>query len=103
MAATIAAHVACTQHTSHPIANGTFTYTLNNSDTNVNALNNGETLSDSIGYTAGDGVNSSSTTLTITINGDTEFAVIEATASITEYATPNTVSGNVLTNATGGV
>jgi VCBS repeat-containing protein len=83
-------------------SDGTFTYTLNNANATVNALADGQTLTDSMGYTASDGSTSSTATLTITINGDTDptFAVVNDTASITEDATPNTVTGNVLTNDT---
>jgi VCBS repeat-containing protein len=84
-------------------ADGSFTYTLDNTNATVNALNNNSTpLTDSMGYTASDGTQSLSSTLTVTINGHTDLAVAADTASITEDATPNTVTGNVLTNDTSG-
>ncbi len=86
-------------------SDGTYTYTLNNSNTTVNALADGQTLTDSMGYTASDGTTTSTATLTVTITGDTDppFAVVNDTASITEDATPNTATGNVLTNDTNAV
>jgi VCBS repeat-containing protein len=54
-------------------ADGSYTYTLNNADPAVNALNNGQTLTDSYTYTLTDGDGSSTTAdLTITINGHTD-------------------------------
>ncbi|MBI3902097.1 MAG: hypothetical protein HY306_04025 [Nitrosomonadales bacterium] len=54
-------------------ADGSYVYTLNNADAQVNALNNGQSLSDSHSYTLTDGDGSStSATLTITINGHTD-------------------------------
>jgi VCBS repeat-containing protein len=54
-------------------ADGSYTYTLNNANPAVNALNNGQSLSDSYTYTLTDGDGSSTTaTLTITINGHTD-------------------------------
>ncbi|MBO1518032.1 VCBS domain-containing protein, partial [Psychrobacter sp. F2608] len=51
-------------------ADGTYTYTLDNNNADVNALNDGETLQDSITYTMTDADGDKSTaTLTITING----------------------------------
>jgi VCBS repeat-containing protein len=51
-------------------ADGSYTYTLNNANPAVNALNNGQSLTDSYTYTLTDGDGSSTTaTLTITING----------------------------------
>jgi len=88
--------------TFHINSNGTFTYTLDNTQAAVNALNNGDTLSDAINYTATDGVSTSSSTLTITINGHTELVAGDDAASVTEDATPNTATGNVLTNDNGG-
>jgi VCBS repeat-containing protein len=87
----------------HINADGTFTYTLNNSDPAVNALNSGQTLTDSITYTASAGSESSSATLTVTIQGITDSALSAAddTASIAEDASPNSVTGNVLTNDAG--
>ncbi|MCG2579231.1 VCBS domain-containing protein, partial [Dechloromonas sp. XY25] len=54
-------------------ADGSYTYTLNNADPAVNALNNGQSLTDSYTYTLTDGDGSTSTaTLTLTINGHTD-------------------------------
>ncbi|WP_201545463.1 VCBS domain-containing protein [Psychrobacter sp. H7-1] len=54
-------------------ADGTYTYTLDNDNSEVNALNDGETLTDTVEYTITDGDGDTTTaTLTITINGRTE-------------------------------
>lgn len=83
-------------------ADGSYTYTLDNSNPAVNALNDGQTLTDSFTYNISDGHGGTdSAALTITINGTTENTppVVEAdTNTIQEDATPNTVTGNVLTN-----
>jgi VCBS repeat-containing protein len=91
--------------TFHINANGDYIYTLNNGDAAVNALTTGQTLIDSMPYTASDGTTSSSATLTVTIQGhtDTAFNAVDDAFSITEDATPNTITGanvNVLTNDT---
>jgi VCBS repeat-containing protein len=87
-------------------ANGTFTYILNNDNPSVNALNDGQTLTDTIGYTVSDGIAPSTATLTITIQGVTDTSPLTATidtAVVIEDAIPNTALGNVLLNDTGGV
>ncbi len=53
-------------------ANGTFDYTLDNANTAVNALNNGETLTDSFTYVASDGTDTDLATLTLTIHGSSD-------------------------------
>jgi VCBS repeat-containing protein len=53
-------------------ANGSFTYTVNNADTDVNNLNDGQTLDDSMPYTVSDGVTTKTATLTVTIQGHTD-------------------------------
>jgi VCBS repeat-containing protein len=86
-------------------ANGTFTYTLDNSNTTVNALNAGQTLTDTITYTVTAGSETSTATLTITIQGATDAAPLVAVAdsgSVTEDTSPNTATGDVLANDTGG-
>ena len=87
--------------TFHIASDGAYTYTLDNTDATVNALNDGETLTDAMDYTATDGTQSSSSTLTITIHGHTDVAANPDTNDVTEDATPNTATGNVLTNDTG--
>jgi len=81
---------------------GSYTYTLDNSNAAVNALNNGQTLTDAFDYTVSDGHGgTASATLTITINGTTDNGVPVATADVNtvkEDAAPNPISGNVLTN-----
>ena len=54
-------------------ADGTYAYTLDNSDPAVNALNNGQTLTDAFTYNISDGHGgTSSATLTVTIRGTTD-------------------------------
>jgi VCBS repeat-containing protein len=83
-------------------SDGSYTYTLDNSNATVNALNDGQTLTDSMGYTASDGTTSSSATLTVTIQGHTDvtFTAVDDAANVTEDASPNTTTGNVLSNDT---
>ena len=69
-------------------ADGTYTYALNNADPHVQALDGGETLSDSFTYTANDGLaNSNSATLTITING------VDGNESLVGSAAADTIAG----------
>jgi VCBS repeat-containing protein len=102
-AANVGVDVAGAHGSFHVNADGTFTYNLNNSDSAVNALNAGKTLTDSMPYTASAGSESSSATLTVTIQGTTDSALAAAddAAAISEDASPSTVAGNVLTNDTG--
>jgi VCBS repeat-containing protein len=54
-------------------ADGSYSYTLNNSDPAVNALNDGDTLIEAFTYTVSDGNGGTdSAKLTITINGTTD-------------------------------
>ncbi|EEK10532.1 VCBS domain-containing protein, partial [Streptococcus salivarius] len=54
-------------------ADGSYTYTLDNDNSEVNALNDGETLTDTVEYTITDGDGDTTTaTLEITINGHTD-------------------------------
>jgi VCBS repeat-containing protein len=50
-------------------ANGSYSYVVNDSDAAVQALNVGQTLTDSFNYTASDGGLSDTAMLTVTING----------------------------------
>ncbi|OOR83166.1 hypothetical protein B0180_06205 [Moraxella canis] len=54
-------------------ADGSYTYTLNNTHPKVDALNDGDTLTESVPYTITDGdVDTAQATLTITILGRTD-------------------------------
>jgi VCBS repeat-containing protein len=57
--------------TFHINADGSFTYTLNNANATVDALNDTQNLTDSIGYTVGDGTSTDTAVLRITIVGHT--------------------------------
>ena len=83
-------------------ADGTYTYTLDNTNSTVNALKPGETLKDTFSYAINDGAGTDKTTawsvLTITINGQNDPPVAKNNVnSVTEdVATPAT--GNVITD-----
>jgi len=63
-------------------ADGSYTYTLDNGNSAVNALNNGQSLADSYVYTITDADGDTSTaTLTITINGVTDLPTLYSTVS----------------------
>ncbi|WP_115936483.1 beta strand repeat-containing protein, partial [Aestuariispira insulae] len=82
------------------IANGSYSYTLDNSNSLVQSLGVGESLTDSFTYTIDDGNGGTAqTTLTITINGSNDGPVAVADSnSITEDTAPNPVTGTVLDN-----
>jgi VCBS repeat-containing protein len=72
--------------------NGTYTYALTSNDAKVNALNDGQTLTDTIAYTVTDPSGATSTsTLTITINGHTDS--YSATSVITGNNSANNLTG----------
>ena len=73
---------------------GVWTYTLNNANAAVNALNVGGSLSDSFVVTTIDGTQK---TVNVTIAGANDAAVISGatTGSVTEDAVPNTVGGDL--------
>jgi VCBS repeat-containing protein len=88
-------------------SNGTYRYTLNNSHPAVNALNAGQTLTESFDYTVTDGSVGSNGRLTITINGSTDVVNTPPTAvadtnSVTEDSVANPVIGTVLSNDSDG-
>mgnify|MGYP002142527196 CR=1 FL=1 len=91
-----AASVALTHGNLVLNADGSYTYTLNNGDPAVNALNNGQTLTDSYTYTITDADGDTSTaTLTITINGTTDgtptIVPVDGNAGATGQATVNEI------------
>jgi len=77
-------------------ANGSYTYTPNAA---AQALDDGETVSDSFGYTASDGTASDTATLTVTVNGANDAPVANDDTAATNEDSAG-VSGNVLTNDT---
>jgi VCBS repeat-containing protein/CshA-type fibril repeat protein len=76
---------------------GSYSYRLDNSNSAVQALAVGQTLTDAFAYTAADGEGgSASTTLTITIDGENDAPLAHAdTASVAE---DTLLTGNVLSN-----
>jgi VCBS repeat-containing protein len=59
-------------------ADGSYTYELNDSNSDVNALQDGETLYDTFDYTASDGNKTDDAQLKITINGTNDNPVAQA-------------------------
>jgi VCBS repeat-containing protein len=80
-------------------AGGVWTYNLNNANTTVNALNNGQTLTDSFAVTTIDGT---SQTVTVTINGATDIVDVNAPTDIkfTPAVSTDNVSGSTLNQNT---
>src|SRR5262245_15863001 len=75
--------------------NGTFTYTLDNTKAALADLNTGETATDSMNYTAGNGTTNDVGTLTITITGNTDTGAVVATddtGAVTEDAATTTAT-----------
>ncbi|MDR7307103.1 type I secretion C-terminal target domain-containing protein, partial [Rhodoferax saidenbachensis] len=73
-------------------SNGAYTYVLTSDDARINALNTGQTLTDFIAYTVTDPSGATSTsTLTITINGHTDSYT--GTSLITGTAAADTLTG----------
>ena len=62
-------------------AAGNYTYTLDNADPDTNALDDGDTATDTFSYTASDGTANSSANLVITITGTNDAPVANADAN----------------------
>jgi len=78
-------------------SNGSYTYTLNNGSAAVQALDTGETLTDSFGYSATDGFNTpDSATLTVTIFGTNDAPTVAADTNWAKEESNQTAAGNVL-------
>src|SRR5206468_3626557 len=105
-AAKVGVDVSGTYGTLHVNANGTYTYTLDNSKSAVQALAEGQSVTDVFSYTNADnhgGTSTANLTITVTGTNDAPVAVADA-ASVKEdtntLAQPNPVAGNVLSNDT---
>jgi trimeric autotransporter adhesin len=80
-------------------ADGSYTYTLNNTASTVQALAQGQSVVDSFTYAATDGAASVASKLDITVTGANDAPVLKAdTAVLADLA--GSVSGNVLANDT---
>ena len=77
-------------------SNGSYTYTLNNANASVQALDVGETLTDTFTYASSDGTTSTNATLTITIFGTNDAPTVAADTNWSKEDTNTTASGNVL-------
>ena len=78
--------------------NGSFTYVVNNADSTVDALNTGQSTTDTFTYTMHDAANTTSTAvLTVTINGadDAPIAVNQGSAASPAYSAFDAVALNV--------
>ncbi len=89
-------------------ADGSYTYTVDNTRTAVQVLAVGETLSDTFSYTISDGRGgSSTTTLTVTINGSNDAPVLADTAlTLTQTEddpTPTGAVGTLVSTLVGGI
>jgi VCBS repeat-containing protein len=94
--------VAGTYGTLHLNDDGSYTYRLNNVQANVQALAEGQSVTDVFSYTDSDnhgGASSASLTITVTGTNDAPVAVADVNA-VKEDTAPNPVSGNVLSNDT---
>src|SRR5262245_8972742 len=83
-------------------ATGAYTYTLANGQANVQALAEGQQVTDVFTYTDSDnhgGLSSSTLTVTVTGTNDAPVAVADV-AAVKEDTPPNPVSGNLLANDT---
>src|SRR5204862_107753 len=81
---------------------GAYTYTLNNGNGAVQALDDGETLTDTFTYAASDGTTSTNTTLTITIFGTNDAPTVAADTNWSKEDTNTSATGNVLQDITHG-
>ncbi|MFN8121588.1 MAG: Ig-like domain-containing protein [Thermoleophilia bacterium] len=83
-------------------ADGSYSYTLDNTDPQVDRLNAGDSLIDEFTYNVSDGRGGTATAkLSITITGVTDNqapVAVDDTNSVREDTAPNPVSGNVLGN-----
>jgi VCBS repeat-containing protein len=98
----LGAPIAGTYGTLQLNADGSYSYTLDNEKSAVQALAEGQTATDVFSYTVSDGHGGgTTTTLTIAVTGTNDQPVAVAdTNTVTEDTGPNPVSGNVLSNDT---
>lgn len=76
-------------------ANGAYSYTLNEDNVAVNALDAGQTLVESFGYTVSDGLLAVNSTLTITVFGTNDAPTVGTTiARISEENLPGGIADN---------
>ena len=81
-------------------SDGTYTYTLDNTNADVNELDNGETLSESFTYGISDGEGGSAlSTLTITIDGTNDAPIAGGTISNQADDDADTITTVDVTNA----
>ncbi|MBC7918910.1 MAG: type I secretion C-terminal target domain-containing protein, partial [Rhodoferax sp.] len=84
-------------------ANGSYTYTLDNTNARINALNSGQTLTETFSYTVADPSGASSTAnVVITINGATDVTGVTTLNGTAGVDTLNGTAGNDAINALAG-
>ncbi|WP_275316416.1 VCBS domain-containing protein [Tenacibaculum bernardetii] len=79
-------------------ADGSYIYDVDETNTTVTGLKNGETIQDIFSYTAIDNVGSDTGILSIDINGVTEPPVAEDNFDTITVDVNNTINGNVITD-----
>jgi VCBS repeat-containing protein len=77
---------------------GSYTYTLKNADSSVQALAQGQTVVDSFAYAATDGSTSVDSVLAVTITGTNDAPLVSADSGNVIEDVTMTASGNVLSN-----
>jgi VCBS repeat-containing protein len=99
----LATDVAGAYGTFHVNADGSYTYTLDNTNARMNALNNGQTLTDHLTYTVADPSGETSTAeLVVTIDGATDPFSVRPPASTGGNDTLIGGSGNEVIDALAG-
>ena len=79
-------------------ADGSYTYTLNNSAANVQSLRAGQQVSDVFAVTTSDGTASVNSSLTLTVTGSNDGPITVADVAAVAEDGITVVTGNVLTN-----
>jgi trimeric autotransporter adhesin len=79
-------------------ANGSYTYTLNNTNTAVQGLRAGQQVQDIFAYTASDGMATSASQLVVTLTGSNDGPVARGDLAAVAEDGIVTATGNVLTN-----
>ncbi|RWS45331.1 hypothetical protein CKA55_13415, partial [Arcobacter suis] len=83
-------------------ADGTYSYTLDNTNPTVNALNDGDTLTETFTYTVQDGDGTTSQTeVVITINGSTDSVPTVEVSDLTAEVGDNIIAEDATTAVSG--
>jgi VCBS repeat-containing protein len=79
-------------------ANGSYTYSLNNSSASVQSLRQGQQVNDVFTVTTSDGTATANANLTITVTGSNDAPIVQADVAAVAEDGVVTATGNVLTN-----